>query len=76
MLSTIKDILFGIWDFLVSIFDFVAGMFRDLAAVGRFLVQAVSSIPSYLGWFPAGFASLLLIGVSIAVIYKIAGREG
>ena len=76
MLTTIKEILFGIWDFIVGIFDFVAGIFRDLAAVARFLVHGFAAIPSYLGWFPASFAALLVVGVSIAVIYKIAGREG
>lgn len=76
MLATIKDITFGIWDFLVNIFDFIAGFFRDIAAVGKYLVTAIGSVPSYLGWFPSAFSALVIVGVGIAVIYKIAGREG
>lgn len=76
MLTTIKDILFGIWDFITGIFEFLTSTILELAHVAGFLARAVASIPSYLGFFPAAFGSLLLVLVSVAVIYKLLGREG
>lgn len=76
MLRTIKDTLIWIYDFFISIFDFVVNIFRDLSAMANIMRQAIAAIPSYLRWFPSAFTTMILVLITIAVAYKILGREG
>lgn len=76
MLSTIKDVILGIYHAIISIFDFLGNAIKELATIARLLGSAVASIPSYLGFLPSAAIALVLALVSIAVLYKITGREG
>lgn len=76
MLRTIKDTLVWIYDFFTSIFDFVVNIFRDLSAMANLMRQALHAIPSYLHWFPSAFTTVILLLITIAIAYKILGREG
>lgn len=76
MLSTIKDVILGIYHAIISIFDFLGSAIRELATIARLCAQSVAAIPSYLGFLPASVIAIVLVLVSIAVLYKITGREG
>lgn len=71
------QILNSILDVFNSIIDFVVSFFTDLVNIGKMLAEVSTEIPSYLGMFlPGPVISLVVVGISIAVIFKIAGREG
>lgn len=76
MLRAIKNGILAILSFFTSIFSFIGSLIKDLVTIAGLLVKAVASIPSYLTFFPAAFTAVVLVLVSIAVIYKITGREG
>lgn len=76
MLGTIKNTLIWIYEFFTSIFDFVVNIFRDLSAMANLMKQAVAAIPSYLRWFPSAFTAIILVLITVAIAYKILGREG
>lgn len=76
MLSTIKDVILGIYHAIISIFDFIGSALRELAMIARLCAQSVAAIPSYLGFLPASAIAIILALVSVAVLYKITGREG
>lgn len=76
MLHTIKDAVMWIYDFFVSIFTFIVNIFRDLSAMANLMKSAIRAIPSYLSWFPSTFTVAIILLISIAVAYKILGREG
>lgn len=76
MLSTIKDVILGIYHAIISIFDFLGSAIRELATIARLCAQSVAAIPSYLGFLPASAIAIVLLLVSVAVLYKITGREG
>lgn len=75
MLETIKDILVSIGDFFGSVVDFFVDFIEDIIYVGKLLTNAIASIPSYLGIFPAAIVTSLLTIFGIAIIYKIVGRD-
>lgn len=66
----------GIGTALKSVLDFVISLFKDMAFMVQLLSKFLSSIPDYFGWLPAGVISTLVLIITIAVLYKILGREG
>lgn len=76
MLRAIKNAVLFIVTFFTSIFKFLGSLIKDLFTIAGLLGKAVASIPSYLNFFPAAFTAVVLVLISIAVIYKITGREG
>ena len=76
MLRAIRNAILAILSFFTSIFTFVGSLIKDLATIASLLGKAVVSIPSYLSFFPAAFTAIVITLISIAVIYKVVGREG
>lgn len=76
MIRTIKNTIVWIYDFFTSVFTFIVNIFRDLSAMADLMKSAFHAIPSYLTWFPAAFTATLTVLISIAIAYKILGREG
>ena len=59
-----------------TFFDLILGFFQDIVYLIKMTGIFLSKIPTYFGWLPDHLVSLLFIGFSIVVIYKILGREG
>lgn len=75
MLKKIWNVIKDIGDFLKNTVDFILDLFEDLVYVTKLLGDVVKDIPEYLGLFPTVIVSAVLVLVSIAVIYKLLGRE-
>lgn len=75
MLRDIFDVIKNIGNFFTSIVDFVIDFFGDLVYVIDLLADTIVSIPDYLGFFPSVLIAAVVSLVSIAVIFKILGRE-
>lgn len=76
MLRAIKNAVLFIVSFFTSVFSFITSLFKDLATMAGLLAKSVASVPQYLTFFPAAFTAIVIALISIAVIYKILGREG
>lgn len=75
MLKNIYAALKSITSFLGSIVDFVVDFFQDLVYVINLLGETIKSIPQYLGFFPTILVTAVISLVSLAVVFKILGRE-
>ena len=75
-MQAILDFFTGLWSVITSLIDFVIGIIQDLVYViqltGSFLIQ----IPTYFGWLPSAYVTLIVTIFGVVVIYKILGREG
>lgn len=76
MLKNIYNAIKSLVNFFDSVIDFVIDFFQDLVYVIDLLAETVTSIPDYLGFFPTILVTAIISLVSIAVIFKILGREG
>lgn len=76
MLKNIYNAIKSLVSFFDSVIDFIIDFFQDLVYVIDLLAETVKSIPEYLGFFPTILVTAIISLVSIAVIFKILGREG
>lgn len=75
-IEEIYDGIMVIVDFFQTIIDFIVNLVQDLIFVVQLLADVVLNIPNYIGWLPTTCISMLVVGFSVVVIYKILGREG
>lgn len=76
MFEWIGEILNNIANFFTTAWDFIIHVFEEIVYIVTLLGNIILNIPSYFTWLPASVLALLVIGIGIVVIYKIAGREG
>lgn len=75
-MQAIVDFLKGIGTAITSIFDFIISFFQDLVYAIQLCGKVLLNLPSYLGWIPSSFLSIIMVLFGIVVVYKILGREG
>lgn len=76
MLETIKEFIMSIGDAIMTAWDFVIDFFSDIAYITKLVLKFFGNIPTYLSFLPAPLLSIIVVGFSVVVIYKITGREG
>lgn len=76
MIDEIVQLLRQIGDFFVNLADFVVGLFRDLVYMAKLLRIVPRFINQFLDIFPEAIVTILICFVSVALIYKLFGREG
>lgn len=75
-LGQIIEFFTNIGDVITSIINFVIQHYKNLLFMYKLLFKFLASIPSFFTWLPSPFMTVLLVIFSVAVIYKILGREG
>lgn len=75
-MQTIVDFLSSIGNVIVTAYEFLVDTINGIVYVVRILAYFVSNIPVYFAWLPGEFVTIVVMIFSIAVIYKILGREG
>lgn len=75
-MGAIIDFFEGIAKAISTAIDFLVSTLRDLVYVIQLLGKFLLSIPSYLGWLPTSIVSIIVLIFTIAVLYKILGRDG
>lgn len=75
MLQQIFDVLGNIVSFITGIVDFVLDFIRDLGYIISTISLVAGNFTTYISWLPAGMVIMIGILISIAVIYKVAGRD-
>lgn len=75
-MGALFDILSSIGNLIMSVVNFVISTIMDLLYIVQMLTGIMSNMPAYFGWLPSAVVTLLLSIISIAIIYKIIGRDG
>lgn len=75
-METLIKFFEGIADFLTSVFDWFIDTIEGLAYIVKLTAHFIGKIPDYFRWLPSEFLALVALVFSVAVIYKILGREG
>lgn len=75
-MNAVFDVLAAIADAIVGVFDFIVSFLMDLVYIVQLIGSILLQIPAFFtSWLPAELASLLVLIVTVAAIYKIAGRD-
>lgn len=82
MLKNIWEVVKGIWTGITSLvtglddlLTFLWSMIEDLVYVVGLLGQIGGNIISWIGWLPSLVVSTVVVLVSLAIIFKVLGRE-
>lgn len=75
-MTAVFDVLSAIGDAIVGVIDFIVSFFMDIVYIVQLLASVLLQIPSFFSaWLPPELAALLVITITVAAIYKIAGRD-
>lgn len=74
-MSFIMDILGSLGEVIVGIIDFVVSFFTDLVYIVQLIGTILAQIPAFFSWLPAELSVIIVLGITVAAIYKIAGRD-
>lgn len=75
MLSAISSAIDSIVSFFTFIWDLIVKFVEDIIYVVQSLASLVTRIPNYLSFLPSAFISVIMVGVGVAVVYKVIGRD-
>ncbi len=75
-MDAILSFLKGFGSAIIGLIDFLVGFISDIVYLVQVTGRALAQIPTYLSWMPPQVSALLIAIITIAVIYKITGREG
>lgn len=69
------DQLKNIFKIIQNLFDLIVSFFSDLGKVAELIADTALEVPKYISiFFPGDIAVLLVTGISVVIIYKVAGR--
>lgn len=75
MLSAIYSAIDSIVSFFTFIWDLIVKFVEDIIYVVQSLASLVTRIPNYLSFLPSAFISVIMVGIGVAVVYKVIGRD-
>lgn len=65
----------GIGSAITGFFSFVFSLVEDVVYLVQLTGKMLSQIPAFLAWLPPGVSAILLTAITIAVLYKVLGRD-
>lgn len=75
-MQVLADFLNSIGSAIGTAFQFLVDTVEGIAFVVQLTAKFLVSLPTYFGWMPVQIKTLVIMIFSIAVTYKIIGREG
>lgn len=76
MIETIKNFFELIVNALKNGWQFIISVFEDIAYVVKSLSLFLSRITRYLSFIPTPVMAIFGVGITVAVVYKVIGRDG
>ena len=73
-MQVVIDFLSMIGETIVAVVSFVVGLVQDIVFIVQLAGRVLLQIPSYFDWLPIPLLGMIVTGVTILFIYKIAGR--
>lgn len=74
-MQAILDFLGSIGGAIVAAFDFLVSLIMDLVYLVQITGKMLAQIPLYFSWMPPAISAIVITAVTIAVLYKILGRD-
>lgn len=75
-MNAVFDVLSAIGQAIVGFIDFIISFIMDLVYIVQLIGSILLQIPTFFAvWLPAELAALLVLIITVAAIYKIAGRD-
>ena len=74
-MDAIFDLLSMIGNVITGVIDFVVSFVADLIFIVQFIAYVLIQVPGFFLWLPSSLSVILVVGISAAAIYKIAGRS-
>lgn len=74
-MQALNSFLEGIGSAVMAFFDFVSSLIADTVYLVQLTGRMLAQIPGYFSWLPAPVLAVLVTAVTIAVLYKVLGRE-
>lgn len=65
----------GIGSAISGFFSFVFSLVGDIVYLVQLTGRMLAQIPAFLAWLPPGVSAILLTAITIAVLYKVLGRD-
>lgn len=65
----------GIAEAVTGFFAFVFSLIMDLVYLVQVTGKMLAQIPVFFSWLPGPVLSLILTAITIAVLYKVLGRD-
>lgn len=59
-----------------AVLDFIVKMIQDLIFIVEMLAELAPQLPAWYTWFPPVLWYTFGLCISVAIVYKIAGRDG
>lgn len=69
------DILNSIINVFTSVVNFIVAFFKDVVFIAVTIGNFIAKASSFLGFLPLSVIAIFLVGLSVVVIYKVAGRD-
>lgn len=76
MLFTLVNGFLNTVELIIGLVTFLIQMIKDIIYVVQLCTEFVTKIPMLFSWMPSPILSVIIIIFTIAVIYKVLGREG
>lgn len=74
-MKAIISFLEGIASAVTGFFDFVFSLIADIVYLVQLTGRMLGQIPTYFAFLPAPVLAIIVTAVTIAVLYKVLGRE-
>lgn len=74
-MKTLIAFVEGIGAAIVGFFDFVFSLIQDIVYLVQLTGRMLAQIPRYFAFLPPPVLAVIVTAVTIAVLYKVLGRE-
>lgn len=65
----------GIGSAIHGFFSFIYSLIMDIVYLIQLTGKMLAAVPSFFSWLPAPVLALLLTTITVAVLYKVLGRD-
>lgn len=75
MFDWLAELVEGIVNFFQIVWSFINHLFQEIVYIITLLYTVVLNFPSYLVWLPSAVTAIIITGLGVCIVYKIAGRD-
>lgn len=74
-MKTLISFIEGIGSAITGFFSFVFSLIEDIVYLVKLTGRMLAQIPVFFSWLPGPVLAVIVTAVTVAVLYKVLGRE-
>lgn len=74
MLKSIFNAITSLVELIFSLAEFLIDFVFDLLMIGKLLQTVPTDLVNWTSWLPSVVVSMFTISITVAILYKVAGR--